>query len=357
MIDYLRHLMSFKTVSADKQANRQAVDYLEAFFAQRGLFVKRYTFDGFASLVATTKPDALRPKVMLAAHLDVVDAPNELFELQETDTKLMGRGTFDMQFAIAAYMQVIDTLAGQLDQYDLGIMLTTEEEIGGLNGVKPLIDAGYRPEVVVLPDGATDWKIETFAKGVIYGTVTVTGKAAHGSMPWEGSSASLKLVDLLATIKQRFADQGLDTNTLNVGMLSAGQAVNQVPAVATSSIDIRYINKEDYSKLIDFIHATCAAHDATFNEIALFGWPCVNNIHHPLIKPFADSVEKIIGQTPTGTVSYGASDARFFAGVDIPAIICRPPGGGQHADGEWIDKQGFLQYPFVLIDYLDKIAR
>jgi succinyl-diaminopimelate desuccinylase len=357
MENYLKHLISMPTVSSDKAANTKALDYLQDFFEGRGLHIMRYAFSGSSSLVATTKKDSKTPKVMLVAHMDVVPGPDELFTLREDDTKFFGRGVFDMKFAIASYMQVVDTLNDNLDSYDIGIMVTTDEELGGLEGTKRLVDMGYKPEVCILPDGAQDWQIETFAKGFLYGNISVEGTTAHGSRPWEGDSATFKLVDLLGEIKTYFADQTLNTNTLNIGIISGGEAKNQIPAHASAALDIRFLSEADRAKIVTIIESLCQKYNATYSEEPLEGHPCINELDHPLIEPFTESITKITGQEVSGTISFGSSDARFFAGIGVPSIISRPHGGGQHSADEWIDKQGCLQYPEVLVDYLQKVAR
>ena len=357
MENYLKELVAMPTISVNCEANNAALDYLQRFFEARQLFVERYTFNGYDSLVATTKKAHKTPKVMLAAHMDVVPGPEHLFALREEDGKYLGRGVFDMKLAIAAYMQVVDSLGASLHEYDFGIMITTEEEIGGLYGVKPLVEEiGYRPEVCVLPDGAKDWQIETFAKGFVYGNITVNGKSAHGSMPWEGDSATYKLVDMLSELKAHFKDQTLNTNTLNIGLMEGGPVKNQIPATATATVDIRFLSDHEHEHIKTFIETLCDKYDATYYEEDLGGHPCVNELTHPLIQPFAESITAITGAEVSGTVSYGASDARFFAGIGVPSIITRPPGGGQHADSEWVEKKGCLQYPEVLIVYLEKVA-
>lgn len=357
MDTYLRELVAMPTTSSDQDANNLALDYLQTFFDDRGLHCMRYSFNGYSALVATTKKSHKAPKVMLAAHLDVVPGPAKLFTLREDDQNFYGRGVFDMKFAIAAYMATIDMLGSNVADYDVGIMITTEEEIGGLNGTRQLINMGYKPDVCILPDGAKDWQIETFAKGFTYWRIDVAGTSAHGSTPWEGDSATFRLIDLLHELKADFASQTLNTKTLNIGMINGGTAKNQIPAHAYATLDIRYMTNEEYDKIRATIERLCKKHTATFIEEDLGGHPCVNELSHPLVQPFAESIHKITGVDASGIVSYGASDARFFAGINVPCIITRPTGGGQHADSEWIDKEDCRQYSEIILDYLEKIAR
>jgi acetylornithine deacetylase/succinyl-diaminopimelate desuccinylase-like protein len=357
MEKYLQQLVARRTVTSDQQANQDALDYLEDFFAEHGLYCVRRTFAGYGTLVATTKKNNKTPRVLLSAHIDVVPGPDEVFSSEERDGKYLGRGVFDMKFAIASYMEVLDSLGDNVADYDLGIMITCDEEIGGTEGVRRLVDLGYKPGVCILPDGAADWQLETFAKGVIHGKVTVTGTSSHGSKPWEGDSATFKLVDLLHELKQHFADQTLNTNTLNIGLISGGKALNQTPDSAEASLDIRYIALSDRKNIIAVLAGLCQKYQATFAELVLYGYPCINNLDDPMIQPFVESVHTVTGYKATGTVSTGGSDARFFTPIAVPCIICRPAGGNQHANEEWIDKAGALQYTDVIIDYLNKIAK
>jgi len=357
MNTYLKDLIEIPSVSTNIAANKQAVDYMQTFLTERGLFCERFTFSEHDALVATTKKGNKRPKVLLAVHIDVVPAPPEMFALTERDGKYYGRGVFDMKFAAASYMEAIDLLGDDVHTLDIGIMVTTEEEMGGLEGVAQLVDLGYLPEVVILPDGAHDWQIETLAKGFLYSKVEVTGKAAHGSKPWDGDSATYKLLDFLQELRAFFSEQTLHSNTLNIGMLEGGAAKNQIPPYASASLDIRFISPDEKRKIEVRINELCAKYGAVYTEEPLRGAPCINSLSDPLIAPFIDSIRSVVGIDSSGTISTGASDARFFAEKGIPAIICRPAGGGQHADGEWIDKAGYEQYAHVLVNYLQKVAR
>lgn len=357
METYLQNLVALPTVSSNHDANNKALDYMESFCVAHGLHVKRFSFNGFGAMVATTVKDSKTPKVMLTGHLDIVPAPAELFALREEAGKWLGRGVYDMKFAIAAYMAVIDQLAASktLHQYDLGIMLTTDEELSGLNGTARLVEMGYKPDVCVLPDGGEDWNLETLAKGPSHGEITVTGKTAHASRPWEGENAIYKLIEAVQDVRQLFANQTMNSNTLTIGVIEGGEAINQVPNRARATVDIRYMRVEDHDHIAAQIHGICARHGATYTE-HFFDPPCVNSMDHPMIKPFVDSIQKVVGERPTGTMSFGGSDARHLAKAGIPAILTHPRGGAQHGNDEWIDKQGALQFCDALLDYLDKTA-
>jgi acetylornithine deacetylase/succinyl-diaminopimelate desuccinylase-like protein len=352
---YLATLIGHRTITTDIEANNASLDYLENFFNDRGLYIQRYNFNGRGALVATTRKDSKTPKVMLGAHLDVVPGDDDQFTLREKDGKLYGRGVNDMKFAVASYMHVIDTLRDNLASYDLGVMLTIDEETGGFDGVDQLVKLGYRPSVCILPDGAENWEIEVLAKGVWHFKIISEGKPAHGSRPWDGESAIDKLLDILAAIRQNFSNDHGAADTLNIGMVNGGEASNQVASRATADLDIRFISKDAYKLIESMVSGVCAKYGARY-ETAVYGDPCINNLENPMIAPYRQSVIDIVGVEPQGVVAFGGSDARHFTSVDVPCIVSEPYAGGRHAADEWIDKKAYEQYHDVLIDYLNKVA-
>src|SRR5689334_11916316 len=118
MESILRDLVAFRTVSGDHAAMEALLAYVEEYLRERGMHIKYLESNGFKTLIASTKPNAKRAKVMLAAHADVVTGSDGMFELREQDGSYFGRGVIDMKFAIAVYMQVIDDLKDTIGSYD-----------------------------------------------------------------------------------------------------------------------------------------------------------------------------------------------------------------------------------------------
>ncbi len=357
-LPYLQTLVSHPTVTGDTAANERSLDFLQAFFEEHDMYVERFRFNGVGSLIATVKKGDKTPRVMLAAHLDVVSAPAKLFKVREEDGKLFGRGVYDMKSAIATYMCIVNSLGAQLGTYDLGIMITTDEESGSSYGAGKLLELGYRPEVCILPDGGENWNLETQAKGFLFFDIAIAGKTAHGSRPWEGDSASVKLVGFLHELSTFFHEQALNTNTLNISSIETeAGSLTQIPGTAAAKLDIRYLSPKDRLAILRELDRLSKKYDGTLSERDMCGAPCVNNITHPLIAPFVASIRQITGIESSGTLSTGASDARFFARIDVPCILTHPPGGNQHAEDEWISAEGCRQFVEVVMDYLEKIAK
>lgn len=353
--DILADLIAFPTVTGNQEANHQALDYIDHFLSERGLFVRRHEWGGYGSLVATTQPTT-KPQVMLTAHLDVVPAPQRLFKLEQRDGRLYGRGVCDMKFAIAAYLQLVAKLLEDLRLYDFGIMITTDEEVGGRDGTQALMKSGYRAQTFVLPDGGESWAMEQSAKGIVWLIATASGRSAHGSRPWDGESAIEKMILFLQAIQRElFVIQNSDTSTINIGTIRGGNAANQVADVCTADVDIRSLNDEDHARILGRIHELSEQYDVNY-ELLLNDAPITVDMADPYVVAYVESIEKTIGRPLQIVRSSGASDARHIAPYGIPTLVASPTGGGQHSNDEWLDLQSLYQFSNVLHKYLNLAA-
>jgi acetylornithine deacetylase/succinyl-diaminopimelate desuccinylase-like protein len=354
MEEILAKLVSFPTVTGDLQANHQALDYIANFVNERGMFVERFDSNGVESLVATVRPGHKTPKVMLSAHLDVVPAPEELFELRSTKDTYYGRGVLDMKCALAAYLHFIDTQQHRLQDYDFGLLITTDEESGG-GSVEKLLNEGYLPSVCILPDGGDDWQIQVHSKGFLYLTVSTQGVTAHGSRPWLGQDATSSLLDALQEMKTLFPEPTPDATTFHIGIIKGGHAVNQISDFAEAQIDIRLAREEDRSTTLDKLNSICKKYQAELT-VMLSGAVGEFKLDNPYIASFAQLITEVTGTTVTGSRTLGSNDARHFGALGIPCISFYPPGGGHHGPNEYLDKQGFMHLGEILQRYLDKTA-
>lgn len=355
LVNTLSELVSHKTVVGHDIEKHACFDHLEKLLKDSKLHIKRFEVDGMPSLIATSQK-TLNPKAFLQAHLDVVPCSEEILKLAEQDGKLFGRGVYDMKFAAACYLQLIDELGDSIDEYDFGLMFTSDEEVGGDNGVGYLIDQGYRSEICILPDGGDNWQLETESNGVWLLDVVSTGKTAHGSRPWEGDNAITKLIDVLEDIRKVFPMNNEDKDTLTVSQISGGKAANQVPSSARATLDIRYADQKSYVTKRVKVENIIKDAGLSVETIAVVDSFKIDP-KQTKIAEFVDIAERIRGKSVESCRSYGASDAHYFIAKGIPTILIRPEGGGAHSDTEWIDRDGFLEFYDVIKAYIKETTR
>lgn len=358
MEDILRKLVAFPSVSGEQTANQAILDYMADFMAARGMHVRRFTKNETASFVATTKPNDLTPTLLLVAHVDVVPAAADMFTVRQENGNYYGRGVFDMKFAAAAFMQLVDRVQDKLDEYDFGLMITTDEEVGGQDGVKYLVEEiGYYPKVCIIPDGGPNWEIEEFAKGVEWINLSSTGVTAHASRPWEGEHAIHKLLLALGELRTLYPhDSGPKDTLLSVGVIQGGEAANQTADKASAVLDIRHGNMEDFKTSYKRVKEVCEKYDVKA-ELLGSAPPCINPPSDPYISQFRDIMTDLLGYSPKGCYSYAATDGRFFSAINVPCIIVQPPGGDNHAASEWISIEGCEQFYEMVCRYTERVAR
>jgi succinyl-diaminopimelate desuccinylase len=358
MEDLLRRIVAFKSVTGSVEPNQALLTFLADFLAERGMAVQYYEKNGLPSFVATVKPHDLAPKVLLVAHSDVVPAPDELFTLRKEDNKYFGRGVLDMKFSIACFLQFVDDIKDNLDSYDFGIMITTDEEQGGVNGVGYLVEEiGYRPEVCIVPDGGMNWEIETFAKGVYWLDLEAIGVAGHASRPWEGEHAVHKLMEALTAIRAAYPYTGDQKATLlSVGTITGGEAANQLAEEAHATLDVRTGSLRDHEQVKDKITEIAKQYDVVVKQRGSQGAPCINDPENHYLRLFRSLITSVTGQEYSYSFSFAATDARYFTTHGIPAIIVQPLGGNHHSNNEWLSIEGFEQYYQMLRQFMFESA-
>lgn len=349
-------LITFKTVTGDHEENERALAWISAFVEKVPVHCTKVYSNKFPSLLITTKKTK-NPDVWLTAHLDVVPGSESAFVPNVKGGKLYGRGAYDMKFALACYLHIFKELGNELSKHNIGIMITTDEEIGGVNGVGALMKKGYGSKVAILPDGGDFWRIEATAKGVYHLLLESKGISAHGSRPWEGENAIDNLTEFIEELRSlgHFACAKKCTHahgTFNVGYIQGGEAVNQIPNFAKAGIDIRFMNDKELKTVQSALAKLQKKYPSVTVREGSFGASVNTPLANPYVKKFRALVEEHTGKNNLEPIlSHGASDARFFAEKHIPVIVVRPDGGGHHSEIEWIDLRGLEMFAKIIENF------
>ncbi len=361
--EYLNKLIKFKTITKDLQKTEEALQWIKDKVSGLPVYTKSYEKNGFQSLIITTQKTKT-PEILLAAHLDVVKGSDNVFRPIINDGKLYGRGVFDMKYAIACYLKLLHELKSELPKLDLGIMITTDEEIGGANGANYLLNQeSYSAKVCVLPDGGKNWELITESKGILQIKVKSVGKSAHGSKPWLGESAIDNLLDFMQKLKaeklfdESYYSRALEHyyNTVNIGKISGGEVVNQVSDYAEAVLDVRFVSKENEVDIINLFKKNANKAGKIEIEKIISGYPLKTDENNIYVNQFI----KIAAQNGIdikSTFTHGSSDARYFSENNIPVIVIRPDGGGHHSEKEWIDLASLDKFYQVLKTFVLNIS-
>lgn len=357
ILQHLEALVGFNAETRTQANVLELLNYCNRVLQATGVFhdCKIHTFNGYHNLTASTQ-NTKSPRVLLQGHIDVVPAPSELV-YHVKDEKVFGRGVFDMLFATACYLAFIEEHKDKLRELDFGIMLTGDEEIGGVNGVMALLEHGYGADVCILPDAGNGFgDLNISAKGVYHFKLVVKGRAHHGSRPWEGDGAANKLVLALHALLAEFDMYDKNNSTMTVAILGGGDANNKGPSTAAANVDIRFKDKLDFVRIQNKIEQICQKYTAHLEGVEL-GSDYNLNTDDPYVAQFIDLYKKRLGKGPTLGKAHGSSDARYFSDAKIPVIMFRPDGGGAHADDEYLSLASLDKFYTVFEEYVMKAAK
>lgn len=316
---------------------------------QCGMAVTHIDYNGVHSLYASTTGKK-HCRLLLQAHIDVVPGQGQPFKQQ--GDKIYGRGTYDMLYAAACFVELMKELKPQLSQFDIGIMLSGDEELGGYNGVAQMLKDGYRADICILPDAGEGFgSLNIGAKGVYTLELTVNGQAHHGSRPWEGDGAAGKLVEFLNEAKELFDTSSKDNSTMTISRLNAGDSENKGPASADCTLDIRYTSQTDFKRIQQGLQKLFGQYNVSIRG-AKNGSDYKLDLENVYVKRFLDIYREACGRDIRLTRAHGSSDARFFSEYNIPVIMLRPDGGGAHGDKEWLSRQSMFEFYNLLKTYV-----
>lgn len=342
-------LMRIPSVTSDLHACQQAVAFCRAYLqALPGVSMTMYENGGHPSIVATYGAEK-NPAVLLSAHIDVVPAPEAAFTPLLEKGLIHGRGAYDMKGPAATLLQAFSTVVQEKWPVSLGIMLTTDEEIGGHHGVKHLVeDIGYRPGCVVLPDGGQDMSIVEIQYGVLRLRNHTRGKAAHSSRPEEGSNAITTFIDRFQELRERAKD--LPETIVTLATIQGGIALNVIPDHCEAGIDVRSAKPEVIRSIIKDIFPE----DECIIELDEPAFRL--DTEDPCVQHFKNLAALELGRDVKFIRERGASDARFFSPYNIPVIVMAPRGGGHHQDHEWVDSASLATFERILLSFLRDVS-
>lgn len=214
IIEYLRKLLSFETITPQRGGKAEANDYKELqnfvcdTLEQMDFDVDVWeidsaeleTFPGsgikpdrdlsnMPVLAGKLKGSGQGKSLILNGHYDVVPIgivdnwTHDPFGAEIKDNKIFGRGANDMKGGIAAMIQAIRLIreAGVELSGDL-IVQTVPDEESTCMGTLSCCQRGYTADAAIIPE-PTDMKVLVAVRGSLYGTITVPGRAGHAEMP------------------------------------------------------------------------------------------------------------------------------------------------------------------------------
>ncbi|MGA0945993.1 MAG: M20/M25/M40 family metallo-hydrolase [Candidatus Nanopelagicales bacterium] len=280
-----------------------------------------------------------QPRVLLLGHLDTVWPIGTLERIPWSvdGDHLRGPGVFDMKVGVVQAIGAV-ALLGLGPDDGVGILLTTDEEIGSGCSRAVIEEAARRAEAVLVLEPSVEGELKTARKGTSWYVVEVTGRAAHAGLdPERGINALVEAADLVRSATT-WAKPDVGT-TVTPTTARAGVTDNTVPDRAVIGIDVRAWSSDEQQRVDALARGWRPAHaEATVDIIG-------GGINRPAMEAsageglarVAERCADALGLAPLGSRAVGgASDGNFTAAMGIPTLDgLGAVGDGAHADHEW----------------------
>jgi len=302
-----------------------------------GVRITMHERGGLHSLLAL--PEGVREaEVLLNAHLDVVGHPaREVYHSSVRDGRIYGPGAGDMKGQLAILLALFQDMHHQHPGISLGMLITTDEESGGANGMGYFFgELGLRCGAMLIPDGGSLHEVTVEEKGLLILKLRCEGASAHAARPWLARNPIAQLSTTLEAIAARAAswrrteDTWYPTCTPTI-FHCLNESSNRVPDAAEAVLDVRLPPPWTVERMVAELRPLLA------EGVVLEILDAAGATHLAPDPGYLRAIEAETG-TPAELVrSDGASDARFVTPHDIPVMMSRPLVGNLHTVDEWID--------------------
>ncbi|ELU03035.1 hypothetical protein CAPTEDRAFT_208515 [Capitella teleta] len=281
---------------------------------------------------------------MLIGHLDTVFPEGTVAEwsLSQDGENAYGPGVADMKSGQLNMFKALSQLPEDVaDRLSICVCMNPDEEIGSIYSGDWLKGIASKSRYVLVAEAArADGSLVKARKGMASYKIEFKGKAAHaGNEPEKGISSITELAHWITTLNQ-------ETNfeigtTLNFGVVKGGSAGNVVPDYASTVLDIRFWDNDDYARLEQKIQQMLENPSLQGIETEL-----TREAHKPAFTPNEGSeklmalIEKTgqdMGLDITWQAVGGGSDANLTGSLGVPTIDgLGPIGGAMHSRNEFL---------------------
>jgi len=349
LLDLLKKIISFKTVAPPGSNYEEIVDWLVPLFQEMGFSTRKMAMpqEVFASRCQDSRlrGDRFNLKADLElgrektlaiyAHLDVVPAEGDWdtdpFQAVQKEGRIYGRGVSDCKGSIAALIAALrSVLKTGRPKYNLSILLTTDEEVGGYSGLCYLTDLGQvRGDMMLCMDGFCD-DVVIGSNGIITWEATVHGRSAHSGSSFLGVNAverSIPVMEALMALKKDVqsrrsavpsssALEALGMKSLkpmlNITMINGGVKENIVPDRCILRGDRRVIPEESMDGAMQELESVLKPLDVQLDLKFYPGYPPMSvNPDHPWVSEVREAVQRSMGFYPRLSGAQGSLDQAY----------------------------------------------
>lgn len=355
-IAFLRDLVRVPSVNPPGDVT-EAVNVCQQPLVEAGFDVRTLSHaPGKPNLVAEWGP-ADGPLLAFNAHLDVVPIGDESawshppFGAEIADGRVYGRGAGDDKASVTAQVMGAIALArsGVPLRGRLAVTEVADEETSGDGANHVIAEAGLDPFGVIVGEQTLN-RVAIGEKGTAGVNILVTGRTAHGALPWEGANAIEGIAHVIVALGRDYypllrerTHPYFMPSSASVNLIEGGVKANVVPDRCSIFIDRRLIPGEDPAETTAEVRAIAESAIADLPGLSVEVRPSFEMRAATMSKPDGNlsqamlAANRFLGLSPELTGFSMATDGRHFAAAGYPTIIYGPGDPKlAHVPDEWV---------------------
>jgi succinyl-diaminopimelate desuccinylase len=394
LLDVLRNLVAFKTTAPPGNFYHEIVDYLIPIFKGMGFKTEKIIMpqeiffarcdssrlNGDRVNLRASLDVGAEKTLVIYTHLDVVPTSDtwstDPFVLTQVGDRVYGRGVSDSKGGVAGLVAALQAvMKSGKPKYNLSVLLTTDEEVGGYSGLCYLVDEGLvKGDCMLCMDGFSD-DLVIGSNGIITWEIEVKGRSAHSGSSFLGINAiekSVPIIDALMTLKEKVESRRSSLHAssaleavglknlkpmLNITMINAGIKENIVPDRCVMRGDRRVMPEETMEAAEEEFENAMKGVYADMKIRFFPGYPPMYvNPDNRWISEVRDTIERVTGFIPKLSGSQGSLDQAYATDkMNIPTCVYgvgRQIESNIHGDDENVricDLEGFARVMIALI--------
>jgi len=343
---------------------QRVADFIATVARRAGLEVEfQKVLPGRSNLLVRLRPQGkIRRTILLAPHLDTVDADDSQFIPRRKNGRLHGRGACDTKGSVAAMLAALCELArGRPRPQETAVVLAgLVDEEHAQAGSRALVASRFKADLAIVGE-PTRLQVVTAHKGSLWLELETRGRAAHGATPQLGKNAVREMARIVEVLETDYAAQLrrrrhslLGAATVNVGTICGGTQPNIVPDRCAITVDRRTLPGETDTgvqrEIAALLNTKKLQADISSAKLAP-ALPLETNSGLPLVRQFLRST----GQTrPVGVDFF--CDAAVLSQGGIPSVVFGPGDIAQaHTADEWISLASLERGKNLLLSFLKSL--
>ena len=351
IIRLTQNLIRFKSTHSNPRGIRQCMEFIENYLKKYHIEYRRFVYGNSPSILVLPDLQTGFAPILFMTHVDVVDAPTDLFSPLIKGTKLYGRGSLDDKYAVALSLVLLKKHIQRLQQQNkgqvdlpFGILITSDEETGGFNGAKKVLQQ-VKTNFCIALDGGNVKKIVVKEKGSVKIKLVSKLKADRDARLWTEENATEELIGDYDKLNTHFVTSAPNHPHRSIQFMKIDPETpfQQFPGHAAALLDIRHTENDRMENLFEWMKSELQSEVVIESIVPLF--PDGES-------PYLSLLLEIAKEASLGFED-GSNDTRFLSKNNINGITYGANGNqSQHSLNEHVDIESIYELYGILNTFI-----